>query len=312
MPVVSQIFSCPASNSLGKFSQDELLAYAAAAEFRQTHPIALAILQAADMRQLDVPQIDHTHYEVGYGVKVNLNDQVIRVGSDRFMEMCDITIPAEIKTQQARCHKEGYSLVYVAIDEQLGGAIELRPTIRPETKEVIRALGESGKTLYIISGDHEAPTRRLAQELGIDHYFANTLPENKADLVRQLQEEGRAVCFIGDGINDAIALKQANVSISLSGATTIATDTAQIVLMDGELTQLPHIFELAKEFNDNLNSSFIVSIVPETIGLACTFLFGWGFLTAVIFNVFCWVPQLGNVMLPLYKHRETNKQQQRS
>ncbi|MGB0386666.1 MAG: HAD-IC family P-type ATPase, partial [Ardenticatenaceae bacterium] len=76
-------------------------------------------------------------------------------------------------------------------------------------------------------------TRRLAQELGIDHYFANTLPENKADLVKQLQEEGRTVCFVGDGINDAIALKQAHVSISLRGATTIAMDTAQIVLMDG-------------------------------------------------------------------------------
>lgn len=242
---------------------------------------------------------------------MNLDEKVIRVGSGRFMEMCDISIPPEIKKEQTRCHKEGYSLVYVAMNEQLAGAIELRPTVRPETKEVIRALAESGKTLYIISGDHEAPTRRLARELEIDHYFANTLPENtypaplgKADLVRQLQEEGRSVCFIGDGINDSIALKQANVSISLSGATTIATDTAQIVLMDGELTQLPYIFELAKEFNDNLNSSFIMTIVPETIGLACTYLFGWGLLSAVVFNLFCWVPQLGNLTRPLIKHRE--------
>ena len=209
--------------------------------------------------------------------------------------------------EQARCHKEGYSLVYVAIDEQLGGAIELVPTVRPEVKEVIRALRESGKTLYIISGDHEAPTRRLAQELGIDHYFAKTLPENKATIVRQLQQEGRSVCFIGDGINDAIALKQAHVSISLRGATTIAMDTAQIVLMDGQLNQLPYIFELSQEFNHNLDRTFMSTIIPDMIGIASTYLFGWGLLTAVLFKASLWLPQLSHVMLPLYKHRETKQ-----
>ena len=300
IPQVSQVFSC--RNDL---SQDKVLTYAAAAEYRQTHPIARAILQAADIRQLEVPQIDDAHYEVGYGVKVNLNESawMIRVGSERFMQMCGITIPAEVKKEQARCHAEGYSLVYVAIDEQLGGAIELRPTIRAEIKEVVRFLREKGKTLYIISGDHEAPTRRLAQELGIDHYFANTLPENKAIIVRRLQEEGRSVCFIGDGINDAIALKQAHVSISLRGATTIATDTAQIVLMDGSLKRLPYVFELAEEFNQTLNSSFIMTVIPDMISIAGVFLFHWGLFTVVIFRLSWWPPLLANVMLPLYKHR---------
>ena len=300
-PSVSQIFSC------SDLSASQLLTFAAAAEYRQSHPIAKAILDAANERQLDLPEIDQTHYEIGYGLKVNLNDQVIRVGSDRFMEMCGITIPADIKKEQARCHTEGYSLVYVAIDEQLGGAIELVPTIRPESKEVIRTLRESGKTLYIISGDHEAPTRRLAQELGIEHYFANTLPENKADLVKQLQEEGRSVCFVGDGINDAIALKQAHLSISLRGATTIATDTAQIVLMDNSLKQLPYLFELGEEFNRHLNSNFMMTIVPQMICIGGTLLFHWSFFTAVIFNATLWLPQLTNVMLPLYKHKESNK-----
>jgi Cu2+-exporting ATPase len=304
MPQVRQILICPN----GKFSPDQLLTFAAAAEYRQTHPIAKAILQTADMRQLHLPKIDQTHYEIGYGVKVNLNESVIRVGSERFIQMCGITIPAEIKKQQARCHREGYSLVYVAIDEQLGGAIELVPTIRPSAHEVIRYLRESGKKLVIISGDDEAPTRRLAQEVGIDHYFANTLPENKAIIVRQLQEEGRLVCFIGDGINDAIALKQAHVSISLRGATTIAMDTAQIVLMDGSLSQLPSIFELAQEFNHNLNTSFMMTLLPKAIGIAGILFFHWGLLTTLLFNISCWLPQLSHVMLPLIKHRETNEQ----
>ena len=156
----------------------------------------------------------------------------------------------------------------VAIDEQLAGAIELQPTIRPEAKEVIRNLRERGKSLYIISGDQEAPTSRLAQELGIDHYFANTLPENKATLVRQLQAEGRSVCFVGDGINDAIALKQAHVSISLRGATTIATDTAQIVLMKSDLTQLISLFELSEAFDQNIKRSFMMTVMPNLSALA--------------------------------------------
>ncbi len=304
IPQVSQIFCC------ADLSQDELLTYAVAAEYRQSHPIAKALLQAADMRQLEIPQIDDTHYEIGYGVKVNLNERVIRVGSKRFMTTCGITIPPEIKKEQARCNKEGYSLVYVAIDEQLGGAIELHPAIRPEVKKVIGSLRESGKTLYIISGDHEAPTRRLAEELGIDHYFANTLPENKANLVSQLQESGRAVCFVGDGINDTIALKQANVSISLGGATTIAMDTAQIVLMDGNLTQLPYIFSLGEEFNQHLDRCFATTLIPDIIAIANTYLFHWSLLTVVIYKLCLWPPQLTHVMLPLYKHKETNKQQQ--
>lgn len=305
MPVVSQFFSC--SHPLGKLSEEQLLAYAAAAEYRQTHPIAKAILQAADMRQLHVPEIDDSHYEVGYGVKVNLNGSIIRVGSERFIQMCGITIPAEIEKQQVRCHEEGYSLVYVAINEQLAGVIELVPTIRPEVKEVIGALRESGKSLYIISGDHEAPTRRLAQALGIDNYFANTLPENKAELVKELQEQGRVVCFIGDGINDAIALKQAHVSISLRGATTVAMDTAQVVLMDGNLSQLAYLFEVAEEFNRNVNGAFMLTLLPKAIGMAGVLFFHWGLFTTLIFNTSFWLPQLSYIMLPLVKRRKTNK-----
>ncbi len=113
------------------------------------------------------------------------------------------------------------------------GAIELHPTIRPEAKEIIRELQERNISIYIISGDHKKPTKKLAEALGIEHYFAEVLPQDKASLLSQLQDEGKSVCFVGDGINDSIALKQANVSISLRGASTIATDTAGIILMDG-------------------------------------------------------------------------------
>ena len=310
-PTVSQI------TSLNGLSEEELLIVAAAAEYKQTHPIAKAILTAAAERQLDVPTIDDAHYEIGYGVKVRLHahgeaSKSIRVGSERFMALEGITIPADIEAQQAACHAHGYSLVMVAIDDQLSGTIELRPTIRPEAKEVVRCLQAAGKTVTIISGDHEMPTRQLAEELGISQYFANTLPENKAELVAQLQQEGKKVCFVGDGINDAIALKKANVSISLRGATTVATDSAQIVLMDENLTQLTELFEIAQEFKTNVDRTYLGTIIPNTLGIVATLFLHWGYAAAVLFNAAFWIPQLAYVMRPLYKHKAHNRLPQKN
>lgn len=273
------------------------------AEYKQTPPIARAILAEAEKHALRLPSIDQTHVELGYGVKVTMAEQVIRIGSERFMEISGINKDA-IKAHQTRCHTEGHSLVMVAINDQLGGAIELMPTIRREARQVVRALHEMGKELVIISGDHEAPTRQLAQALSIDQYFANTLPENKANLVEQLQQDGRSVCFVGDGINDAIALKKANVSISLRGATTAATDTAQIVLMDESLEQLPYLLQIANEFKHHIDNTFVITIVPNILGIAGAFFRNLRLLTNIAFSLLFWLP-LMSTMLPLVKHRES-------
>jgi Cu2+-exporting ATPase len=276
-----------------------LLRYAAAAEHRQAHPIAKAILEAAAAQALPLPVLESAQYEIGYGIKVQIEGKTIRVGSDRYMTLEGIAIPAEMEELQRACHARGHSLVMVGVDEVLGGAIELQPTLRPEAKGVIQDLHNRGFTLAIISGDQEEPTRRLAQELGIDQYFANTLPENKATLVEQLQAEGRSVCFVGDGINDSIALKKANVSISLRGSTTVATDTAQIVLMDQSLSKLTQLFTLAHKFDKNLKVGFASAIIPGVINIGGIFLFHWGIYTSMFIYNLSLLNNLGIAMLPL-------------
>ena len=156
--------------------EDDVLRYAAAAEdgCAQAHPIAKAILTAANERQLNWPKMVNAKYEMGYGIQINLSDRVIRVGSDKFMTMNDIEIPREANHVQEYCHKHGYSLVMVAFDSRVVGVIELHATIRPEAKEIILSLRKRGMSIVIISGDHEAPTKKLAETLGIEHYFANT------------------------------------------------------------------------------------------------------------------------------------------
>lgn len=173
------------------------------------------------------------------------------------MEMEGIIIPASMQTLLTACQSEGHSLVFVALADELVGALELKATVRTEARQVVDELRRRGIKLYIISGDQAAPTRTLAHELGMDGYFANTLPEHKADLVEQLKTEGRKVCFIGDGINDAIALKKADVSVSLRGATTAATDTAQVVLMDADLSQLITLIRLVDELHKKLTTAFL-------------------------------------------------------
>ena len=258
------------------FTEEEVLIYAATAEYKQKHPIAKAILKAVEEQVLTLPIIDDTQYEIGYGIKVTLNKQTIRVGSSRFMALENIPIATDYKILQDDANKQGYSLVYIAVDEQLAGIIELHPTIRPEAKAIITQLKQRGLSLAIISGDHKKPTQALAEELGIDRYYAETMPQDKADIVEQLQQQGKSVCFVGDGINDTIALKKADVSISLNSASSIAADTAQIILMDDNLEQFPKLFELSESLESNYKKSLLWDIVPNMINIGGAYFFHLG------------------------------------
>jgi Cu2+-exporting ATPase len=247
---------------------DAVLALAAAAEQRQTHPIARAILAESQARQFELPVFDEGNYRIGYGIEVRIDGRRVRVGSLRYMRMEGITVPEDQQALARDCQALAHSLVFVAVDEALWGAIELKATLRPAAKAVIGWLKAQGYALHILSGDQEAPTRQLAEELGMSGYFANTLPEQKAEMIADLQRQGRKVCFIGDGINDSVALRQADVSISLRGASTVATDAAQIVLMDDDLAQLRTLFELSTGFHKNVRTNFKLAVAASLTAVA--------------------------------------------
>ena len=282
-----------------------ILTYAAAAEDRQSHPIARAIVTAAKANGLDLPTIGDASYEMGYGIKAWIDSRLIHVGSDRFMVLESIEVPHTVKALQADCHSQGHSLVMIAIDGELAGAIELEPSIRPEARAVVQALSKRNIEVYIISGDQEEPTRKLAGELGINHYYANTLPEDKARHVDRLQAEGRNVCFVGDGINDSIALKKAQVSISLRGATTVATDTAQVVLLDATLTQLPDLFALAKQFDTNMKLGFAAAVIPGFFIVGGVFLTHLGIFGSTMIANASLLAGVGVAMLPLLQSKKS-------
>jgi Cu2+-exporting ATPase len=301
-PEVGKIIVCHA------YEPNEILTYAATAECKLAHPLAYAIVNKAKELKLTLPSIETANYQMGYGITVNLPDKKIRVGSIRFMQMEGLQIPEIIEEARLDSHTKGYSLVIVAIDQQIGGALEIQATLRSEVTEILKGLRQQGiKHLSIVSGDHQHPTQQLAEALDMDSYFYEVLPQQKAAIVEQLQKEGKTVCFVGDGINDTIAMKKANVSISLSGATSIATDTAQVVLMDGSLSHLGTLFELSHRLNRNLLGTLAILATSSIFSLGGVYLLNLRLLASTIITNTAFVVALGNVMLPRLEWQKHQK-----
>ncbi|MEL6722555.1 MAG: heavy metal translocating P-type ATPase [Pseudomonadota bacterium] len=254
LPEVANITCC------GDQTADQLLSLAAAAEQRLEHPIAQAIVTKAQQQNLTLLPVSDSQYDLGLGVSVQINQQHVQVGSLRFILQAIQCTEAELPDtiRQAMQAATGHTLILVAVDGTLQGMLELRPRLRPEIPGLIARLRQRGFAhIAVISGDQQAPTQRLADSLGLDAAYGDVLPQDKAALVQQHQAQGKNVCFIGDGLNDAIAMKQANVSISLNSATPIASETAQIVLTQDNLAPISDLFPLAEQLQHRLNNSLI-------------------------------------------------------
>jgi len=282
-PVVANI------QSFSNLSEDQILTYAAAAEIRLTHPIAKAIINEAEKRELELPQIDNAYYKMGHGIVVQLEGQLIQVGSYRFMQKEGIQIPSNANL----------SAIFIAINGNAVGCIELQANIRDEIPQVIGLLRQQGiKKIIIVSGDHQQATQNLAEDLGIDEYFYEVLPQEKAAIVKRLQQQGHHVCFIGDGINDTLAMQKADVSISLSGAASIATDMAQVVFLDGNLCHLNKLFEIAKQLNSGLKNSLLFWTAYGVGNIALTILYPLGLMKSSLLFASFFTLGLGHATLP--------------
>jgi heavy metal translocating P-type ATPase len=282
------------------YRETDILFYAALAEHQLTHPIAKAIMRHATQAGLDVDNLDDINYRLGYGIVVQFHHHTIHVGSARFMAVEGITLPATVISRQANIHAQGHSLVMVAIDGTVAGIIELQATLRPEVLAVFNNLRQRGiKHIGIVSGDHVAPTQRLAEWLGADSFFAEVLPEDKANIVKQFQAKGHTVGFIGDGVNDTIAMQQADLAISLRGATTLAIDVADIILTHPDLTRLCELLELSRRLEANLKRGLGICYLGMGTVVLGTFLAHIDILVAMGVHFVLGSSAIGNAMLPL-------------
>ena len=253
-------------SSLNSIPTEQLLAYAACAEQRFSHPIAKAIIEKADEFNLIIPQDDEREYCAGLGIKTVINGDIVRVGSLGFMEKEGLEVTKTLAKKVEEMHNDASHPVIISINNNVSGIIELQSTERPEAHEVIQNLRKRGvKNIVLISGDHKAPTKKLAEKLGMDDYFAEYLPQDKSNYIRNLQKKGLKVAMVGDGINDGAALSLADVSISLKGASDVAIDSADVIFMDGNLAKLDQLFDISHLLKRDLNRSFKMIVIPNVI-----------------------------------------------
>jgi heavy metal translocating P-type ATPase len=245
------------------------LALAAAAEARQGHPIASAIRGWATAASLEVPcaELGSEVYAIGLGLAARVQGHHVLVGGKRLMMRHGVRI-AQARAIVDRHREMGAASLYVAVDGRLGCMVAVADEPRPESRAVVEALRARGRRqVLLLSGDARGPVEAVGKAVGVDRAIGELLPEEKAEIVRQLQREGRVVAMVGDGINDAPALAVADVGISLEGGTDVALETADVVLLEGGLVRLPHAFEIADQAMANVRRGLGLVIAPNAVAI---------------------------------------------
>ncbi|MGQ5488032.1 heavy metal translocating P-type ATPase [Thauera sp. ZXT1-4] len=246
-------------------TEDELLALAAAAEAASEHPLAGAIVDAAFARGLALPQVASFEAVAGRGVVTHVEGQAILVGSPHFLVERDITL-GPLESRVAALEGAGRTVVGVASEGRLRGVLALGDRVRPEARATVEALTRAGVTSVLVTGDNERATRRIAEEVGITELRAGLLPGEKAELLRDLQRQGK-VAMVGDGINDAPALMQADVGIAMGGGTDIAIDAADVVILNNRLDAVVTAREVSRWSYRKLLQNVALAFLFNGVGI---------------------------------------------
>ncbi len=258
-------------------TENELLQLTASAEKGSEHPLGEAIVKGAEDRQLEVIKTEMFKAIPGHGIEVQINGKKVLAGNRKLMADREISIGTleEISNQLAA---EGKTPMYVAIDQKIAGIVAVADTVKENSKRAIEKLHEMGIEVAMITGDNVRTAEAIAKEVGIDRILAEVLPQDKASEVKKLQAEGRKVAMVGDGINDAPALAQADIGIAIGSGTDVAMESADIVLMRSDLMDVPTAILLSKStirnIKENLFWAFGYNVLGIPVAMGVLYLFG--------------------------------------
>ncbi|WP_375171274.1 heavy metal translocating P-type ATPase [Marinobacter sp.] len=256
--------------------EDEVLAWVAAVETESEHPIGEAIVKGARDRGLTLPAISEFQAEPGYGIQAQVAGRRINVGADRYMRRLGIDL-ASVADDAVSLAEKAKSPLYVAVDGRLAALIAVADPLKNGSVEAIAALKSSGLSVAMLTGDNSATAEAIARQAGIERVLAEVLPDQKAAEVKRLQEEGARVAFVGDGINDAPALAQADVGIAIGTGTDIAIEAGDVVLMRGDLRGIVDAAALSRRTRKTILGNFVwaygynLALIPVAAGVLFPF-----------------------------------------
>lgn len=264
-----------ASETVSDYSPDDIYRFTAAAEQMSEHPLGKAIVRCYGSKP---DAAEEFHMIPGEGVMAIVGGKQILAGNLKFItKNVKATLSGELAENTGKYLKKGCTVIYTAIDGILAGYLVLSDTVRDDSKKMIASLRQIGVEPVLLTGDHQNAADTIAAQLGINHVYAGCLPEDKLSHIDSFQKNGSKVCMIGDGINDAPALKKADVGIAMGGiGSDIAVDAADIALVDDEIKELPHLMALAKRMMKTIkiNLSFSMGLNFLAIILAITGILG--------------------------------------
>jgi len=246
--------------------EDEFLALVAAVESASEHPLAEAIVRAAQDRSLTIPKAQDFNSTTGEGVEAIVNGKAVAIGNSKLMESLnsydkDLSDKADVR------RKEGETVMFVAIDGRAAGIISVADPIKPSTKDAIGLLHDAGLKVIMLTGDNQKTAQAVANKLDIDEVHADVSPEDKNRIVKEMQDSGKLVAMAGDGINDAPALAQADVGIAMGTGTDVAMESAGVTLLKGDLMGIARAHKLSRSTMRNIRQNLFFAFIYNAIGV---------------------------------------------
>lgn len=259
-----------------EYSEDELLKIAGAAEKGSEHPLGEAIVREAEKRKLIFNEVEKFNAIPGHGIEVMIEGKDILLGNKKLID--DRNIGITLQDESDRLANEGKTPMYIAINEKLAGIIAVADTVKENSREAIKKLHEMNIEVAMITGDNKRTANAIAKQVGIDIVLAEVLPEDKAEEVKKLQNKDKKVAMVGDGINDAPALAQADVGMAIGSGTDVAMESADIVLMKSDIMDVVTAIELSKatikNIKQNLFWAFAYNILGIPLAAGLIYMFG--------------------------------------
>ena len=266
--------------TVSNINPDESLALAAAVEGDSEHTIAQGIRRSAQQKKLKLPEVKEFEAIKGRGIRAKVDNREIYVGGPRLLEMLNLSLPESLNQFEQASSAKGHSVVHLIQDGKPMASFALADVIRPESHKAVQHLHNMGVKVAMLTGDSEAVAKAVAEELEIDTYFAQVLPENKDQKVVELQKQGLRVAMVGDGVNDAPALTRADVGIAIGGGTDVAVESAGIILVKSNPMDVVKIIKLSRASYRKMRQNLIWATGYNVVAipLAAGILAPWGIL----------------------------------